>query len=169
LKDEIARLGKPSGLKALQDLVATLDQCYWERQTEINWDKKTASASTSNNKPTSSDKSSAGQQSNSGNKQDNRQQQGKKDQKKPASTSTPATPVTPDKNSIANLLGPDGKLKPEERQCRMDNKLCLRCGKAGHTVPDCPTKSKAKGRAGTATPATAPAATSGSGKGWAAL
>jgi len=86
LKDEIACLGKPSGLKALQDLVATLDQRYWECQTEINWDKKSTSTSTSNNKPTSSDKSSAGQQSSSGNKQDNRQQQGKKDQKKPASS-----------------------------------------------------------------------------------
>ena len=166
LKDEIARLGKPSGLKALQDLVATLDQRYWERQAEISRDKKaastSASASTSTNKPTSSDKSSTGQQSN-GQKQDNRQQQGKKDQKKPATTST--TPATPDKNSIANLLGPDGKLKPEERQRRMDNKLCLRCGKPGHTVNDCPTKSKTKGRAATATPAATPAATSGAGKG----
>ena len=124
--------------------MATLDQRYWERQTEINRDKKSASASTSNNKPTSSDKSSASQQSSSGNKQDNRQQQGKKDQKKPASSSTPTTPSSSDKNSIANLLGLDGKLKPEERQRRMDNKLCLRCGKPGHTVNDCPTKSKTK-------------------------
>jgi len=91
LKDKIACLGKPSSLKTLQDLVATLDQRYWEHQTKINRDKKSASTSTSNNKPTSSDKSSAGQQSSSGNKQDNRQQQGKKDQKKPASSSTPTT------------------------------------------------------------------------------
>jgi len=47
LKDEIAHLGKPSSLKALQDIVATLDQRYWECQTEINQDKKSASASTS--------------------------------------------------------------------------------------------------------------------------
>jgi hypothetical protein len=130
LKDEIARLGKPSDLKSLQDLVATLDQRYWERQSEISRDKKSASASasTSSNKPTSSDKSSSGQQSNNGQKQDKGQQQGKKDQKKPAST--PATPSSASgKNSIANLLGPDGKLKPEEGQRRMDLKLCLRCGK----------------------------------------
>jgi len=158
LKDEIARLGKPSGLKALQDLVATLDQRYWERQSEINRDKKTASTSAA--KPTSSDKSSGGQQSN-GSKQDNRQQNNKnKDQKKPA---TPTTPATSDKNSIAKLLGPDGKLKPEERQRRLDNKLCLRCGKGGHMASDCTIPSKAKGRAATATPAAAPA--SGSGKG----
>jgi hypothetical protein len=165
LKDEIARLGKPSGLKALQDMVATLDQRYWERQTEINRDKKSA-ASTSNStsaKPTSSDKSSGGQQSN-GQKQDNRQQP-KKDQKKPATTPTPST--SSDKKAIANLLGPDGKLKPEERQRRIDNNLCLRCGQKGHTVNDCPIpgKPKPKGRAATTTAAPAPAAASGSGKG----
>ena len=165
LKDEIARLGKPSGLKALQDMVATLDQRYWERQSEINRDKKSASASasTSASKPTSSDKTSGGQQSN-GSKQDNRQQS-KKDQKKPATT--PSTPATPNKSTIANLLGPDGKLKPEERQRRMDNNLCLRCGKTGHMVNDCPvsSKPKPKGRAATATPAPASGTTSGSGKG----
>jgi hypothetical protein len=40
LKDEIARIGKPAGLKPLQDLVATLDQCYWEHQSEISRDKR---------------------------------------------------------------------------------------------------------------------------------
>ena len=36
LKDEIARVGKPSNLLALQDLASTLDQRYWERQLELN-------------------------------------------------------------------------------------------------------------------------------------
>jgi hypothetical protein len=166
LKDEIARLGKPSGLKALQDMVSILDQRYWERQSEINRDKKSttsASASTSAAKSTSSDKTSGSQQSNSS-KQDNRQQF-KKDQKKP--TSNTSTPATPNKNTIANLLGPDGKLKPEERQRRMDNNLCLRCGKTGHMVNECPTSSKPKpkGRAATTTPAPAAGTTSGPGKG----
>ena len=76
LKDEIARIGKPLGLKALQDLVATLDQRYWERQSEINKDKKASNAtssSTSNSnsasKLTSSNNHSSSQQSSS--KQDN--------------------------------------------------------------------------------------------------
>jgi len=41
-------------------------------------------------------------------------------------------------NRIADLLGPDGRLKPEERQRRMDNGLCLRCGEFGHMVSNCP-------------------------------
>ena len=39
LKDEISHIGKPAGLRSLQDLVATLDQRYWERQSEISQDK----------------------------------------------------------------------------------------------------------------------------------
>ena len=35
LKDEIARVGKPNNLRALQELVNVLDQRYWERQSEI--------------------------------------------------------------------------------------------------------------------------------------
>jgi hypothetical protein len=164
LKDEIARIGKPSGLKALQDMVSTLDQRYWERQSEINKDKKSnnsASANTSANKPTSSDKTSGSQQSN-GSKQDNRQQP-KKDQKKQANP--PTTPANPGKSAIANLLGPDGKLKPEERQRRMDNKLCLRCGKGGHMVNECPTSSKSNTKGRTATVAATPASGTASGSG----
>jgi hypothetical protein len=60
-------------------------------------------------------------------------------------------------------------LKPEERQRRMENNLCLRCGKAGHTVNNCSvtTKAKPKGRAATVSApqsTTAPAA-AGTGKG----
>jgi hypothetical protein len=39
LKDEIARIGKPSGLQSLQELVSTLDQRYWEHQSEVSRDK----------------------------------------------------------------------------------------------------------------------------------
>jgi hypothetical protein len=39
---------------------------------------------------------------------------------------------------ISDLLGADGKLKPEECQRRLDNGLCLYCSKSGHLVADCP-------------------------------
>ena len=92
---------------------------------QINRDKK-ASTSNSNstpaNKSTASDNRSGNQQS-GGSKQNNRQQQRNKDQQKPTA-STSATPENKP-NPIANLLGPDGKLTPEERKHRLDNKLCL--------------------------------------------
>jgi len=162
LKDEIARLGKPSTLKALQDLVAVLDQRYWERQSEISRDKRsTNTANPSQNKSTSSDRTdnrSNNSNNNSAKTNNNNNQQSKnKDQKKPqpAANSSNSGNKT---NSISDLLGPDGKLKPEERQRRMDNNLCLRCAKAGHKVNDCPVVSKAKpkGRAATVSTPSAP-------------
>lgn len=38
LKDELARLGKPTNLRALQDFVCVLDQRYWERLSELRSD-----------------------------------------------------------------------------------------------------------------------------------
>jgi len=159
LKDEIARVGKPAGLLDLQTLVATLDRRYWERQSEITRDKKSSSnPSSSSNKPTSSDSRSDNrsnpQSSSNGSKQAPPKN---KDQKKPAfSSSSSSAPKT---NSISDLLGPDGKLKPEERKRRMDNSLCLRYRGTGHRADSCPhaSKSKPKARAAT-TSATTPAA-----------
>ena len=152
LKDEIARLGKPTTLRELQDLVATLDQRYWERQSEISRDRKPAASS--NNKPSdnrtdhrSDHRTNAPQ---SGASKSNSQQQNSrpKDNKKPFSSNPAASSSSKPagKSSIADILGPDGKLKPEERQRRMDNKLCLRCGGAGHVAHDCTVQSKSKSK-----------------------
>ena len=37
-----------------------------------------------------------------------------------------------------NVLGLDGKLKPEELECRHKNRLCLVCG-LNHHAGECPT------------------------------
>ena len=117
LKDEIARIGKPDSLTKLQDLVATLDQRYWERQTEISRDKKSPNPSSTSNtthKSSSSENRSGNQQA-SGSKPNNHQQskpKDQKDQKKPYSGKSSSTKKT---NTIADLLRADGKLKPEER------------------------------------------------------
>lgn len=177
LKDEIARVGKPVTLQTLQDLVATLDQRHWERQAEISRDKRSASNNPiSQNKSTSSDnrndnrsgnQNASGSKTNAQNNNNNNNQQSKnKDQKKSSASTNTSNPGNKT-NNISDLLGPDGKLKPEERQRRMDNNLCLRCGKPGHTVNNCPVTSKAKpkGRAATvATPSTATPAATASGK-----
>src|SRR5258708_26759605 len=51
----------------------------------------------------------------------------------PNSTNPPATRVN------KQILGPDGKLKPEEHKRHRENNLCMMCGKPGHTTPACPT------------------------------
>ena len=173
LKDEIARIGKPSRLTDLQELIATLDQRYWERQSEISRDKKPSSSNQSKAPETRSDTrpDNRANGSQAGSSKSNGQQQSKKDQKKPASSSSSSSSSKPANktNSISDVLGPDGKLKPEERQRRMDNKLCLRCGGAGHVVHNCPhSKPKPKGRAAAVTnnaaSAKTPAAAPESGK-----
>jgi hypothetical protein len=174
LKDEISRLGKPAGLTALQDLVGTLDQRYWERQSEISRDKRStgnSTATTSQNKSTSSDnrndRNNNNSNANASGSKNKDQQPRNKDQKKPQSSANTSTSGNKT-NTISDLLGPDGKLKPEERQRRMDNNLCLRCGKPGHKVHDCPVvaKAKPKGRAAAvaATPSTSTPAAAASGK-----
>ena len=39
---------------------------------------------------------------------------------------------------LTGKLSKDGKLTPQERQPRMDNSLCLFCGKMGHIAKECP-------------------------------
>jgi Domain of unknown function (DUF4939)/Zinc knuckle len=147
LKDEVSRVGKPSDLLELQALVATLDQRHWERQSEISRDRKPAQQTKGNSSDKVSDKPQTNKSdSNKGNKGIHKP--------KPSSSGTPSSSSAPKINTIANLLGADGKLKPEERQRRMDNRLCLRCGGSGHMANDCPRTSKpiAKGRATTTAP-----------------
>jgi hypothetical protein len=174
LKDEVARIGKPATLRALQELVDTLDQRYWERQSEITRDKKSTSANQTN-KPASSDNRSDNRSGNNNNNntvhKPNSQQQSRKDQKKPSSAAAGLSSSSSNNkaNTFSDILGPDGKLKPEERKHRMDNNLCLRCGGMGHTVSNCSqTKAKPKGRAAnvsaSAAAVPAPRVASGSGK-----
>jgi len=46
-------------------------------------------------------------------------------------------------SDLSSKLRKDGKLTPQEHQCRLDNKLCLFCGTAGHIAKDCPKSSSA--------------------------
>lgn len=46
-------------------------------------------------------------------------------------------PMVLDRASVS-ILGPDGRLTPQEWQRRFDLKLCVRCGKPGHRAATCP-------------------------------
>jgi hypothetical protein len=154
IKDEIARIGKPDTLTALRNVSQSIDARYWERHGEIS--RETA---TSSKPDKGSDKKSGKQsdkKSNSGNN-NSASTSGNRN-----STPTPrANAVASGSNSNSNnrkttpdlsdKLGKDGKLTQVERQRRMDNNLCLFCGKGGHMARECPrstsSANKAKGRA----------------------
>ena len=51
---------------------------------------------------------------------------------------------------LTGKLGKDRKLTPQEHQHRMDNSLCLFCGKTGHIAKECPKSMAIATRARTA-------------------
>jgi len=53
-------------------------------------------------------------------------------------------------SNLSTKLGKDGKLMPQEHQCRLDNNLCLFCGNSGHISKDCSKASAAKTHAANA-------------------
>jgi hypothetical protein len=148
LKDDIARIGKPAKLRALQSLVTTLDQRYWERQSELGRDQQTSpehSPSTSSLPSRSESPAEKISRKFTENSSEirldtpiTRSSHLPSDTNDPKPQTPSEAPSTSFAQRIADLLGPDGKLKPEERQRRMDNGLCLRCGEPGHMVADCP-------------------------------
>jgi hypothetical protein len=145
IKDEISRMGKPATLSEFKTLAQTIDARYWEHKGEIS--RETKSSSSNPLKPSTSDRAN----SHLSRSRNHRSRQNKS--AKHTSTSTLSAPKAPDLNT---KLGKDGKLTAEERQRRLDKKLCLFCGGPGHTARDCTksTSCAAKGRAATVTPET---------------
>src|SRR5882724_1826688 len=129
--------GKPNTLIGLRGLAQAIDACYWEQKAEIAC--KTGNPGPSGTKPdgkpdpkpdsrpsnTSQSKTNPGSTQNKGSTSE---------QKEPTSNALPK-------------LGKDGKLTPQEHQRRMDNKLCLVCGTAGHIAKDCAKAASSKARA----------------------
>jgi hypothetical protein len=148
LKDEIARLGKPATLSGMQQTVQTLDQRYWERQSEINRDKRqTATQQAAATKSTTPAKTwTPAAKSTTDN------------QSKPSGSTPSNAPKS--KKPHSDKLGSDGKLTVAERNRRFAEDLCLGCGKEGHRVRDCrtikqPSRPAAKGKASTVEAASA--------------
>jgi hypothetical protein len=174
LKDDIARIGKPARLNALQDLVAICDARYWERQSEINQEHSpTPSAPSPDTLAPSEDPSenfatifaenslenlaedpaesfaTDFADNSATNDLDYSPERSTENSTENSAENSPEIPSTPQRiaspvdhpsfaDRLANILGADGKLKPEERQRRLDHGLCLCCGEPGHMVSDCP-------------------------------
>jgi hypothetical protein len=149
LKDEISRAGKPARLSQTRLLAQKIDSRHWERETEIQRERK-ASGKTSNQPSTSS--------SNQTYKSDKKPAQSAPTTSNKGSSSSSFTPRSNNNNNNASAsssgqkkapdlstkLGKDGKLTPEERQRRFNLNLCMFCGLFGHRASDCPKAAAAK-------------------------
>jgi hypothetical protein len=143
IKDKISRMGKPATLSEFKTLAQTIDARYWEHKGEISRETKSSNPP----KPSTSNHASS-HPSGSGN-----HRSGQKKSAKPVSTSTLSAPKALDLNT---KLGKDRKLTAEECQRHFDKKLCLFCGRPGHSAQDYTksTSHAAKGRAAMVTPKT---------------
>src|SRR5258705_379455 len=127
LKEKVAILGKPESLREMVNVTVRYDALYWEHQTERRlthcFDPKPALSHpseplrtlTNTLPPTNRNSMST-----------------------PCQPEAPqTTPHTP--KPYNNVLGLDGKLKPEELERRCKGRLCLVCGSGNHCASECPT------------------------------
>jgi hypothetical protein len=138
-------MGKPATLLEFKTLAQTIDACYWECKGEIS--RETKSSSSNPPKPSTSDHANS-HLSRSRNHRSRQNQSAK-----PVSASTSSAPKAQDLNT---KLGKDRKLMAKECQRHFYKKLCLFCGRPGHSAWDCTksTSHAAKGHAATVTPET---------------
>ena len=103
----------PVTLWDLCKLIQTIDHRYWEWKAEVTREANPTSRIDPRNDPKT----------------------GKNPEATPKGKSPENPKPVPD---FVGKLGKDGKLTPQERQRRMDNSLCLFCGKTGHIAKECP-------------------------------
>ena len=141
IKDVIAVRdgGRPRNLNQLHRLAQNIDNNYWQRHEERKREVS-ASASTSHANPRPNTNTTSRSQTTSTNRSGNNAN---------ASTTTRSTTFTrsstpgvssttfPRPNYLVGKLTNDNRLTAEERQRRIDNNLCLYCGKGGHMASDC--------------------------------
>src|SRR5882724_4852547 len=140
IKDNMVHHDKPNTLAGLRKLIQAINARYWERKGELSHETR-ASGNKSKHKSDSnkSDNKSGKGSSNSKQKNNNSgSTQGKGSSSKQKKSTTP---------NLSSKLGKDGKLTPQEHQCRLDNKLCLFCGTTGHVSKDCPKSSSVSAKA----------------------
>ncbi|KAF7770963.1 hypothetical protein Agabi119p4_6937 [Agaricus bisporus var. burnettii] len=154
IQDALSALpnGKPSTMREMREQVMHIDNRYWEWQRERNRATKQ-----SGSKETLSQEKEKGKGSNSNanNQQSSSGSNNSKTGKTPNSNSNSNSNSKSNSNSnaqspslssnpLANVLGKNGKLTPEERQRRKDKNLCMFCGGTGHTADNCSKKTAGK-------------------------
>ena len=131
LKDALVYIGRPATLARLRERAQELDLRYWERKEEERTNPSASKTTTtpSRSSGTSSATYSADKSSTSHSKTASRSS---------TPAATPAASSSPNKPDLTKVLGPDGKLLPEEKERRKKNDLCLVCGAKGHFSDKCP-------------------------------
>jgi hypothetical protein len=129
IKDLWARSDPPADFNDLVREAQRADIRYWKRVDE----KKSESAPTptSNTKGKQAPSSSNPKSSSSSQPQSHSSSKTNPTQSSSASTSKPKT------KDISNIIGPDGKLLPEEKARREKLGLCTYCGEK-HSTEECP-------------------------------
>src|SRR5258708_21608247 len=127
LKEKVVILRKPESLREMVNITVHYDTLYWERQTKRRLTRRF------DPKPTLSRPSKPLRTLTNTLPPTNRNSVSTLHQPE-APRSTPCTPKPYD-----NVLGLDGKLKPEELECRRKGRLCLVCGSGNHHASECPT------------------------------
>ena len=170
IKDEMVHHSYVNNLNGVKLIAHRIDARYWQRETEKARERSRNSSSgtgTSNSSGQSSNSNSSGTQKSdkkSGKKKKQQQSSSASTSNSNNSGKSAETPKKP--KPYASKLGSDGKLKPEEREQRKKNNLCMFCG-GNHATPDCDKKpsSSASSSGSTqgkaATTSKTPAATSG--------
>jgi hypothetical protein len=153
IKDAMGHHGKPPTLDDMKVLAHSIDSRHWERVREKSRSgrNKSDSHDKSDNKHDKSADKGKQQSSSSNNNQSDNAKNKKKNDNNNSNKSAKAASTSGHSHSIADKLGKDGKLTPQERQRRFDNNLCLFCGGTGHNAANCPksssSASKTKARA----------------------
>ena len=124
IKDALVFSGKLATLNELRTHAQALDLRYWECKDE---EKPRGALSSGTVPATSSSNSSKGQSTH------------------PKSSSRSSTPGSSSsskgkKPDLTNVLGPDGKLLPEEKEHCKKNNLCLICTSKDHYSDKCPSR-----------------------------
>ena len=113
---------RPVTLRDLHKLIQTIDHHYWEWKAEVTHEANPSSRVDPRNNP--------------------------KTGKNPEATPKGKSPKNLKPGlDLVGKLGKDGKLTPQEHQRRMDNSLCLFCGKTGHIAKECPKSTAIAARA----------------------
>jgi Ty3 transposon capsid-like protein len=143
IKDGLVYSGRPDTLAELRTQAQALDLRYWERKDEDRFKSNTPSGQTSS-------KTSSGTYQATSSSYNSSSRQSSQSRTSSRASTPSASTFKAKKPDLSKVLGPDGKLLPEEKERRKKNNLCMICASKDHFSDKCPSrKNQAQARAAT--------------------